>query len=267
MRRILIALLLVAFCLGNAQAQPLQLLAAGSLAETMADMARAYTAAQFTPVEMHFGPSGLLRRQIERGAAVDVFASASLDHAETLSKAGVSGPAVVFTRNRFCAFAKPGIGLTADNLLDKMLDPNIKLMTSTPKSDPSGDYAWAMFKRAEAIRPGAEKALQAKALQLVGGPNSAEPPKGVNVVAWHFNEGRADMSVGYCTSAASTAREVPGMQILELPPSLAVAADYGLTVVSRRPEAGGLAMFILSPPGQAILAQHGFATVTAPVTP
>jgi ABC-type molybdate transport system substrate-binding protein len=46
-----------------------------------------------------------------------------------------------------------------------------------------------------------------------------------------------------------------------------VAADYGLTVVSRRPEAGGLAMFILSPPGQAILAQHGFATVTAPVTP
>jgi molybdenum ABC transporter molybdate-binding protein len=267
MRRFLLALLLTASCAGIAHAQPLQLLAAGSLAETMADMAKAFTAERSTAVEMQFGSSGLLRRQIERGTVADVFASASLDHAETLAKAGISGPAVVFARNRFCAFGRPGLNLTEGNLLDKMLDPNIKLMTSTPKADPSGDYAWLMFKRAEAIHPGAEKALQAKALQLVGGPNSAVPPKGVNIVAWHFNEGRADLSVGYCTSATSAARQVKGMQIIDLPPALAVAADYGLTVISRRPEAGGFAMFILSPEGQAILAKHGFATVTAPAPP
>ena len=49
--------------------------------------------------------------------------------------------------------------------------------------------------------------------------------------------------------------------------ALAVAADYGLAVVSNRPEAGRLAMFILSPQGQAILARHGFPTVTAPSAP
>jgi hypothetical protein len=33
--------------------------------------------------------------------------------------------------------------LTVDsaNLLERMLDPNVKLGTSTPKADPSGDYA------------------------------------------------------------------------------------------------------------------------------
>ena len=42
---------------------------------------------------------------------------------------------------------------------------------STPKADPSGDYAFELFRKAEAIKPGAQTALEKKALQLTGGAN------------------------------------------------------------------------------------------------
>ena len=65
---------------------------------------------------------------------------------------------------------KPGLPVTPDNLLERMLDPQVKLGTSTPKADPSGDYAFAVFAKADRLSPGAEEALSRKALQLTGGP-------------------------------------------------------------------------------------------------
>ena len=47
-----------------------------------------------------------------------------------------------------------------------MLDPAVKLGTSTPKADPSGDYAFEVFAKAEKLKPGANAALEKKALQL-----------------------------------------------------------------------------------------------------
>jgi molybdate transport system substrate-binding protein len=53
--------------------------------------------------------------------------------------------------------------------------------------------------------------------------------------------------------------------MLRLPDRLAVGADYGLTVLNRAsPNGWRLAMFILSPQGQGILAQHGFAAPGLP---
>jgi ABC-type molybdate transport system substrate-binding protein len=52
--------------------------------------------------------------------------------------------------------------------------------------------------------------------------------------------------------------------VQDLPEALAVGADYGLALLSPRPEAVRLALFALSPAGQAILARHGFAPVTDP---
>lgn len=54
-----------------------------------------------------------------------------------------------------------------------MLDPSVKLATSTPKADPLGDYAWQLFEMADRVKPGATAALQAKALKLSGGPGRA----------------------------------------------------------------------------------------------
>ncbi len=148
-----------------------------------------------------------------------------------------------------------------------MLDPALRLGTSTPGADPSGDYARAVFARAEAVRPGARAALEGRALTLTGGPSSPAPPPGRSVYAWHVAEGRADLFLGYCNVGREAAAELPGLRLLELPDALSVGADYGLAVLSPRFEAGRLAMFLLSPPGQAVLAGHGFTPVAAPRAP
>lgn len=53
--------------------------------------------------------------------------------------------------------------------------------------------------------------------------------------------------------------------MLRLPEPLAVGADYGLTVLNSASLSGyRLAMFILSPQGQAILLRHGFVAPGLP---
>jgi hypothetical protein len=49
-----------------------------------------------------------------------------------------------------------------------------------PRRDPSGDYAWRLFDKADAVRSGAGATLKAKALQLTGGPDSEKAPEGRN---------------------------------------------------------------------------------------
>jgi len=148
------------------------------------------------------------------------------------------------------------------SLLDRMLDLNVKLGTATPKADPSGDYAFEVFRKAETIKPGAQHALEEKALQLTGGPASAVPPGGRAVYGWHVAEGRADIFLTYCTNAKAALEQYPDQQSVMLPEVLAVAADYGLTVMEGAPAgAQAFAQFILSQTGQSILAGHGFAPV------
>ena len=98
----------------------------------------------------------------------------------TLSKENLSGPVVTFVRNRLCAVVKPGLLVTSDTLLDQLLNPDIKLATSTPVSDPAGDYAEEIFGKADQIRPGSFQTLEDKALRLVGEPNSPPVPTGKN---------------------------------------------------------------------------------------
>ena len=141
-----------------------------------------------------------------------------------------------------------------------MLDPAVKVRTSTPKADPSGDYAFEVFRKAEAIRPGARAILEKKALKLTGGPGSATAPSGRTIYSWHVAEGRADIFLTYCTNALAAQKENPGQQIVALPDNLAVGADYGLTVMTDASVAAQQFVdFIASPAGQKILATYGFA--------
>jgi ABC-type molybdate transport system substrate-binding protein len=103
-----------------------------------------------TTVRFVFGASGLLRERLQGGERADLFASANMEHPQALAASGRAGPAVRFTRNRLCAIAAPRFDLQGQTLVDRLLDPAIKVGTSTPQADPSGDYALAMFDRIEA---------------------------------------------------------------------------------------------------------------------
>jgi molybdenum ABC transporter molybdate-binding protein len=202
-----------------------------------------------------------LKNEISKDAPANVFASANMEHPQALYDEKKSGPVLRFARNKLCALVKPGLAVDSASLLARMLDANIKPGTSTPKADPSGDYAFEVFRKAEATKPGAQAALEKKALQLTGGASSAAPPTGRTAYGWHVAEGRADIFLTYCTNALAAQKENQEQQIVALPDNLAVGADYGLTVMNGAPAAAqGFADFIMSSRVQQILTGYGFAS-------
>ena len=122
--------------------EELHVLAAGSLREVMGEIEEHYKKATGTTVTAEFGPSGLLRERVEKGEHVDLFASADMGHPLKLLQDGRAIRVAMFTRNTLCGVAVPQVGLTTENFLDRLLDPAVKLGTSTPKADPAGDYTW-----------------------------------------------------------------------------------------------------------------------------
>lgn len=247
---------------------PVRIFAAGSLTAPLTAVAEALKRAEGIDVEFTFGPSGGLRQRLERGDPADLFASANMEHPEALRQAGRSGPVQLFTRNTLCAFSRPDVRVTPDTLLDRLLDPRVKLGTSTPISDPAGDYTWLMFRKADGLRPGAYETLNGKARQLFGGPGPAPAPavpRGRNATAFHLETRTVDVYLQYCSGRAAFLRDSPSFLAVPLPPALDVGADYGLTVLNgASSEAAKVAAFILSPRGQQIFTDSGFAAVGLP---
>lgn len=254
--------LAIGLCLTTspALADDISLYAAGSLKAALSDVAQDYTETYATSVEPRFGPSGLMRERIEAGETAHVFASANMRHPRTLEAAGKGGPVALFARNRLCALATQEVQISSGTLLDVMLASETRLGTSTPKADPSGDYAFELFDKS-----GHAETLKAKALQLTGGPQSAQPPEGRNAYAWVLDSDQADVFLTYCTNAVLAQKELPTLQIIQVPEALSVGADYGLIVLNDAPpEAWKLAMHILSPAGQSVLGEYGFETAAMP---
>jgi molybdate transport system substrate-binding protein len=259
MRAAILALTMLAMPV-TGSAETVKLYAAGSLQEPLDELGKAYQKASGNKVEAKYGPSGRLKEEIAAGAKADVFASASMEHPQALFDDDTSGPVVRFARNKMCALVKGGLAVTTDNLLAHMLDRKVKLGTSTPRLDPSGDYALQTFVKAEALKAGAQEMLEQKALKLTGGKDSATPPAGRIAYGWHVDQGRADIFLTYCTNALAAQKQYPAQQLVELPETLAVGADYGLTVINGAPaSAQQFAEFILSKDGQTILTNYGFA--------
>jgi molybdate transport system substrate-binding protein len=244
---------------GRGFADGLRIYAAGSLSGAFGDMVKQFPAPPDAVAAPFFGPSGLLREKIEAGDAVDILASADMAQPRRLAHAGQ--PVIMFSRNRLCVLGRENLGLSEDTLLPRMLDPAVRLATSTPGADPGGDYAWAMFARADTLHPGARSVLEAKALQLVGGPNTPPLVAGHGAVQGVFLADRADMMLGYCSGSGAVMKEVPGLVSIAVPPALSVAPAYGMVVLSDRPLAARFALFVMSEQGQAILQRHGFDPV------
>ena len=261
MRTILVASLLMVLPISG-HAQTVKLYAAGSLKAALTEIANDFEAANpdGPKVEPTFGASGLLREKIEAGEAAHVYASADTGHPKKLADQGrAAGPVQIFARNQLCAITRQGLEASTQTLLDVMADPKVRVGISTPKADPSGDYALALFAKAEATKPGIKAVLEAKALPLTGGPNSPKPPEERNTYGWVMSEGQADVFLTYCTNALIAKLEVPGLAIVEIPKRINVAADYGLVVLKDAPPAASdFANYIRAAKGQAILAKHGF---------
>lgn len=247
-----------------AVAQPVEIkvLAAGSLRVALTEVAQAFEAQR--PVRrlaLGFGASGLLKDRLIAGERADVFASANMEHPHALAAAGRAAAPQAFASNRLCALGSPHFDATPETLVARLLDPAVRVGTSTPKADPAGDYTWTMFERIEQSgRAGAFRTLSEKALQLTGGPNSPPPPPERNVYGALMATGAADVFITYCTNAVIAQREEPSLRRIEVPAAVNVSASYGVTVLNGAPEeARAFVQFLLSAAGQGVLARHGFS--------
>jgi molybdate transport system substrate-binding protein len=236
-----------------------QVYAAGSLREALTVIAIDHEARTGQKVALTFGAAGLLRERIEKGAPAQVFASADFGHPQRLASRGGWQAPTVLVRNALCALTSDQLSATPSTLLATMLQPQVRVGTSTPKADPAGDYAWALFRKAEGVRPGAYAKLDAKALKLTGGADSPKAPAGRGTYAWVMDTGQADVFLAYCTIAVAAQKEVARLKMVQLPPELQVGVAYGLTVrAAAPPSAVAFAQALLAPPAPAVFNRFGF---------
>jgi hypothetical protein len=170
-----------------ADAPTVRLHSAGSLRVAMTDIDAAYTAAYDATVVPVYGASGGLGDRLAKGEAGDVFTSADMGYPEALTKAGISGPTVLFARNHLCAILRPGLPATPKTVLATLLKPDIKIGTASPDNDPGGAYAWAMFKKADNAKPGSRAKLEAKALKMGSAPGQLSVPPNTKNCASFMN--------------------------------------------------------------------------------
>jgi ABC-type molybdate transport system substrate-binding protein len=265
-KRVLPTLALLSFVAASpaAQPEPVVIFAAGSLRGVVTDLAAAAGPALGVEVQPSFGGSGAMRERIEKGEPADLLMSADLASPRKLESQGrTSVPVMAFARNRMCIVSRRSAGVTAANLIERMLADGVRLKTSTPIADPSGDYAWSIFKKIEALRPGSQAILERKAqasMNLVAKP--ATPTQ--STAAALFAANAIDLSITYCSGTTALEKELPELTSLLVPPELDPHPVYGIAVLSTKLPVLRLALFLLSEKGQAIIANAGLVPLTDP---
>jgi len=201
--------LLAAVPVTQAAPETVEIFPAGSLREVWNEVAKEAAPALGIEVKTNFGGSGLLRERIENGDKPDLFTSADLGSPRKLEAQGRTVvPVVAIARNRRCIVSRRSAGVTAANLIDRMLAKGVRLKTSAPGADPGGDYAWAIFDHIEALRPGSGAILKEKAQTSMS--LSAAPAKtNQSPTAALFESRKVEMVITYCSGTANLQKEVP----------------------------------------------------------
>lgn len=242
----------------SAATQVPQLFAAGSLSSAMDEIIAAYELQGGAAFHAHYGPSGKLRQEIESGVAADVFASASVGHTEALAQQNLFGPSTLFTHNDLCVLVRPGLEPQGDDLLALLLDPAVRVATSTPVSDPMGDYTWQFFRNADKHQPGFYEVMNEKAIRLSGAHIPAADERLPYITA--FEADKADAYIMYCTNAIVTRKVLPQLQVIAIADELNVRSAYGIAAGKQSEQGQRFVQFVLAAAGQAILNKHGFGS-------
>ncbi len=259
---------LLGFILGGpamAQDNGLMLYGAGSLREAMTEMATVFARERGVAVRTQFGASGRMRERIEAGDHVDVFTSADLGHPARLLADGRASVMAMFARNQLCLLSTAARAPSEPSrVLDALLADGVRIGVSPARIDPLGDYTVRFFDLADRQKPGSGRLLRERAVVLDNPPGAPPSPSG-DYYLDALREGRIALAIVYCSGRGRYARLDSSLVMTGFPPELTTGPEYGLAVMKgTRPEAMLLALSILSPPGQKILAASGFKPVAAP---
>jgi molybdate transport system substrate-binding protein len=244
---------------GTAQAQPAAptviVYTAGALRGAAADLAREAGPALGITISSQSGSAGLMRQRIEKGETADLFLSADMASPRKLQAEGRTVlPVAAFTRNRMCVLTRKGQGFSPENLAERLADGNLQVKTSQPVADPSGDYAWAIFDKIDALHPGAGKMLKDKATASM-----ALTAPGQNSTVALITGGKIDLTFSYCSGGPFA-----DLDSFPVPDALDPHPVFGMAVLSAKPEVMKLALYLFSEEGQALLVRDGLIPLSSP---
>jgi molybdate transport system substrate-binding protein len=264
LRKFVVAAIGMALMGSAARADDLVVYGAGSLREAIGQIATEFGRSHGLTVTTQFGPSGRMRERIEKGERVDLFTSADVGHARKLVEDGRASVMTVFVRNTVCLLSPAKFGATPATVLDKLVAPGVRVGMSPPKVDPLGDYTERLFGLIDRLHPGGAAAIQARSV-ILDTPPGSPPPKSGDADADAILDGRVDVAIVYCSSRDRYARLLPEATVVEFPPELQVGPEYGMAVLKdAQPAALLLALTILSPEGQKVMAKLGFKPLALP---
>lgn len=235
---------------------PVTLFAAGSLRLAFTPLINQFTQESGIEVCVEYGPAGLLRERIDAGEPCALFASANRAHPQKLLTLRQALSAHTFCWNQ--------LSLTTHKTgewLDLLRDPTLRIGTSTPGCDPSGDYTWTFFDNLNVLEPGLGQHLRERAIPLVGGRDTLSVPKGELASAWIIRQGLADLFIGYAHYATALAGQ-PDIRCVSIPSEYNVRCEYQLAVLDASKNVQALVNYILARDGQACLTAAGFEPLT-----
>jgi molybdate transport system substrate-binding protein len=238
--------LVLAAAAAPALAAELTVSAAASLTNAFREIGQAFEAAHpATPVRFNFAASGALLQQIAQGAPVDVFASADMETMDQAEQRQLvrRGSRAAFARNALVVVVPSDAAVVPKSLAELAAPGFRRVAIGVPASVPVGRYTRAVLEKA-----GLWPAIEAKAV----GAQSVR--QALDYVA----RGEVDAGFVYATDAAL----LPGKVRLAFTVPTDAPVLYPIAPVAASANPAGAQQFVayvLSPPGQAILAKHGFA--------
>ena len=228
----------------NNQPQEITVAAASDLSNAFEEVGREFEAANKIKVVFVFGSTGLLTRQIENGAPMDLFAAANVSYIDQLAQKGLIVPDTkqIYARGRITLWTTADSPLKIETIAD-LTRPEVKrIALANPDHAPYGLAAQQALQSAgilETVKP-----------KLVYGDN-------IRQTLQYAETGNVDVAI----VALSLSQQSKGRWTL-VPEQLHQPIDQALAVIkTTRNEAAAraFASFVNGPKGREILQKYGFA--------
>lgn len=241
-----LALACVTACKDHNQAtssDELTVAAAADLTPAFEEIGRHFESASKTKVIFVFGSTGMLTRQIENGAPVDLFAAANVSYIDELDQKGLIVPdtRTIYARGRITLWTPDESPLRLESINDLARPEVMRVAIANPDHAPYGLAAKQALQNAgiwERVQP-----------KLVYGDN-------IRQALQYAQTGNVEVAI------VALSLSIPSRGRWQLvPEELHQPIDQGLGVIkgTRNEQAArAFAVFIAGPQGQAIMKKYGF---------
>ncbi len=217
--------------------------AASDLTPAFEELGRAFESTYKTKVVFVFGSTGMLTRQIENGAPVDLFAAASMSYIHELDQKGliIPGSMEIYATGRITLWTPAESTLRLESIKDLARPEVMRIAIANPDHAPYGLAARQALESAgiwEAVKP-----------KLVYGDN-------IRQTLQYAQTGNVDVAI----VALSLSQQSHGRWSL-IPEELHQPLDQGLGIMKstkKEQAARNFTAFLTGPEARAIMQKYGF---------